>query len=153
MVCWETWGRNPEKSCHVLISCNLITPKHPNTSSERCFRYVFSAQIPNLRRWPWMFRVYESSKWALMLTLPNQQLQSAGLSSDTLTGWCSTLTLLLICSSFSRESDHPLLICSSLSTAQLRNQWVFTPVLCGLSMFEGIHSDRYGWPKHNQIIC
>ena len=33
--------------------------------------------------------------------------------------WCSTLTLLLICSSFSREYGHPLLICSSLSTAQL----------------------------------
>ena len=26
------------------------------------------------------------------------------------TGWCSTLTLLLICSSFSRENDHPLLM-------------------------------------------
>ena len=34
------------------------------------------------------------------------------------TGWCSTPTLLLICSSFSRENGHPLLICSSLSTAQ-----------------------------------
>ena len=33
-------------------------------------------------------------------------------------GWCSTLTVLLICSSFSREYGHPLLICSSLSTAQ-----------------------------------
>ena len=37
-------------------------------------------------------------------------------SSDT--GWCSTPTLFLICSSFSRENGHPLLICSSLSTAQ-----------------------------------
>ena len=34
------------------------------------------------------------------------------------TGWCLTLTLLLICSSFSRENGYPLLICSSLSTAQ-----------------------------------
>ncbi len=34
-------------------------------------------------------------------------------------GWCSTLTLLLICSSSSRENCHPLLICSSISTAQL----------------------------------
>ena len=33
-------------------------------------------------------------------------------------GWCSTPTLLLICSSFSRENGHSLLICSSLSTAQ-----------------------------------
>ena len=36
------------------------------------------------------------------------------------TGWCSTPTLLLICSSFSRENGHPLLIYSSLSTAQSR---------------------------------
>ena len=34
------------------------------------------------------------------------------------TGWCLTPTLLLICSSCSRENDHPLLICSSLSTSQ-----------------------------------
>ena len=33
-------------------------------------------------------------------------------------GWCSTPTLLLICSSFRRENGHPLLICSSLSTVQ-----------------------------------
>ena len=36
-------------------------------------------------------------------------------------GWCSTPTQLLICSSFSRENGHPLLICSSLSTAQSAN--------------------------------
>ena len=30
--------------------------------------------------------------------------------SQNSTGWCSTLTLLLICSSFSRENDHPLLM-------------------------------------------
>ena len=35
------------------------------------------------------------------------------------TGWCSTLSLLLICSSFSGENGHPLLICSSLSTTQV----------------------------------
>ena len=38
----------------------------------------------------------------------NKQMGSTG---------CSTLTLLLICSSFSRENGHPFLICSSLSTA------------------------------------
>ncbi len=37
-----------------------------------------------------------------------------------LPGWCSTPTLLLICSSFSRENGHSLLICSSRSTAQLQ---------------------------------
>ena len=52
-----------------------------------------------------------------------------------LPGWCSTLTLLLICSSFSRENDHPLLICSSLSTSQLhtcrkQSQRFFGPQLC-----------------------
>ena len=36
-----------------------------------------------------------------------------------LSGWCSTPNQLLICSSFSRENGHPLLICSPLSTAQL----------------------------------
>ena len=40
-------------------------------------------------------------------------------SSCTITGWCSTPTLLLIWSSFSRENGHPLLICSSLSTVQI----------------------------------
>ena len=36
-----------------------------------------------------------------------------------LTGKCLTPTQLLICSSFSRENGHLLLICSSLSTSQL----------------------------------
>ncbi len=34
------------------------------------------------------------------------------------TGQCSTPAILLICSSFSREDGHLLLICSSLSTSQ-----------------------------------
>ena len=60
------------------------------------------------------------------LTFP-QQTVSKNISfgqfgNVSLTGWCSTLTLLLICSSFSRGYDHPLLICSSLSTAQLSAQ-------------------------------
>ena len=37
----------------------------------------------------------------------------------SLAGKCSTPTQLLICSSFSRENGHLLLICSSLSTTQL----------------------------------
>ena len=36
----------------------------------------------------------------------------------TWSAWCSTPTLLLICTSFRRANDHPLLICSSLSTAK-----------------------------------
>ena len=43
--------------------------------------------------------------------------------SKNITGWCSTPTWLLICSSFSREDGHPLLICSSLSTAQIKSGW------------------------------
>ena len=39
--------------------------------------------------------------------------------NHSLAGWCSTPTLLLICSSFSREIGHRLLIGLSLSTAQL----------------------------------
>ena len=35
------------------------------------------------------------------------------------TGWCSNPNQLLICSLFSRENGHRLLICSSLSTAQI----------------------------------
>ena len=34
-------------------------------------------------------------------------------------GWCSTPTQLLICSPFSRENGHLLLICSSISTSQM----------------------------------
>ena len=42
-----------------------------------------------------------------------------------LTGLCSTPNQLLICSSFSRENSHPLLICSSSSTSQLRVNRIF----------------------------
>ena len=45
------------------------------------------------------------------------------------TGWCSTPTLLLICSSFSRENGHPLLICSSLSTAQVKKSLALEEML------------------------
>ena len=41
----------------------------------------------------------------------------------TPTCWCSTPTQLLICSSFNRENGHPLLNCSSLSTAQPTCCW------------------------------
>ena len=45
-------------------------------------------------------------------------------------GKCLTPTLLLICSSFSRENGHLLLICSSLSTSQKQKTypkwWFYT---------------------------
>ncbi len=61
------------------------------------------------------------------------------------TGWCSTLTLLLICSSFSRENGYPLLICSSLSTAQkrhLRKHEFLSKHLTQSSAFSAPFSDR-----------
>ena len=56
---------------------------------------------------------------------------------NKITGWCSTPTQLLICSSFNRENGHPLLICSSLSTAQISN-WSF-PKIWKVYLFD-IHS-------------
>ena len=47
-------------------------------------------------------------------------VEDTSYTSTKITGWCSTPTLLLICSPFSRENGHPLLICSSLSTSQIR---------------------------------
>ena len=41
-----------------------------------------------------------------------------GLWTSKRAGWCSTPTLVLICWSFSMDNGHPLLVCSSLSTAQ-----------------------------------
>ena len=55
--------------------------------------------------------------------MTNQLPQTFGVQNKSFSwtgkaGWCSTPNQLLICSSFSRENGHPLLICSSLSTAQ-----------------------------------
>ena len=58
----------------------------------------------------------------------------------TITGWCSTPTLLLICSSFSRENGHLFLICSSLSTAQIKFEiivWREVEPLINASSFFG----------------
>ncbi len=56
--------------------------------------------------------------------LPGSSRELSGfalsLLETTLTGKCLTPTQLLICSSFSRETGHLLLICSSLSTSQLK---------------------------------
>ena len=48
-------------------------------------------------------------------------------SLKTSTGWCSTPTLLLICSSFSRESGRLFLICPSLSTPQVYTHRIHVP--------------------------
>ena len=75
--------------------------------------------------------IHHSSKWAS----PNLRTPRGGfrfqdmsvvqfqlvLSFQKITGRCSTPNQLLICSSFSRENSHPLLICSSLSTSQIKH--------------------------------
>ena len=43
--------------------------------------------------------------------------RNTDLCQENIAGWCSTQYQLLVCSSFSRENGHPLLICSSLSTS------------------------------------
>ncbi len=78
-------------------------------------------------------RRYVSSSFGIKLQLRNNLIRWSTIFSTTphqigiccgtristfYPGWCSTPTLLLICSSFSRENGHSLLICSSLSTAQ-----------------------------------
>ena len=52
------------------------------------------------------------------MILPNTQRKKT-VGAKSIPGWCSTPTYLLICSSFNRENGCPLLLCSSLSTAQL----------------------------------
>ena len=51
---------------------------------------------------------------SMIFLFPRWDMFSRSLEGK-LTGWCLTPTLLIICSSFSRENDHPLLICSSPS--------------------------------------
>ena len=56
----------------------------------------------------WLATLVEKNKSSWIIA-PNKNIA----------GWRSTPTLLLICSSFSRENGHSLLICSSLSTARI----------------------------------
>ncbi len=66
---------------------------------------------------------------------------------QSITGWCLTPTLLLICSSFSRENGYPLLICSSLSTAQLK-------ILTSISPFWGWYIYIYMAELHrHETVC
>ncbi len=65
-------------------------------------------------------------------------------------GWCSTPTLLLICSSFSRENGHPLLICSSLSTVQNRIPTIHFQVRT-VSFREGISLYALGTFKFSKM--
>ena len=93
------------KTTRLIPSFQALRAWHPpQTSPEGCHaasNFEFRVVTSKLRR------CIGSRK--SMTTLPGGFLGS---------GWCSTLTLLLICSSFSRENGHLLLICSSISTAQ-----------------------------------
>ena len=78
------------------------------------------------------------------------------------TGWCSTPTQLLICSSFNRENGHPLLICSSLSTAQILFTYMWLQFMVSISIGKySIHA-AYGKrrieiedtsTKKNNLLC
>ena len=69
------------------------------------------------------YRLNGTEPWTMMgtmlLLLDPSDSNKGQVGLLGLSGWCSTPSLLLICSSFSRENGHPLLVCSSLSTAQL----------------------------------
>ena len=78
--------------------------------------------------------------WGRELIWPEYQrfFFTQSLTYLNLTGKCLTPTLLLICSSFSRKIGHLLLICSSLSTSQLK---IPCPVLPRSS-----EQVCFGWP-------
>ena len=62
--------------------------------------------------------------------------------AESVPGLCSTPNQLLICSSFSRENSHPLLICSSLSTSQVQ----LCPSL--IAIFDrGSQADLHGFAR------
>ena len=81
----------------------MFIPNHPKNSFP-CHKWLINGGDPN----------HVSKSW----DDPPSRGYSSPITPKNSSGWCSTLTLLLICSSFSRENCHPLLICSSLSTAQ-----------------------------------
>ncbi len=61
-------------------------------------------------------------------------------SDISIAGKCLTPTQLLICSSFSRENGHLLLICSSLSTSQIRSTCWGNPEQISAARTHGAHS-------------
>ena len=66
-------------------------------------------------------------------------------------GWCLTPTLLLICSSFTRENGYPLLICSSLRTAQEFRGGYILEISPNLETFDPkIRQHPIGKPTHQQ---
>ncbi len=83
--------------------------------------------IPCQLSWPWNPKKIRLSLY--LFTLSRLFSIDFHPSKESFTGWCLTPTLLLICSSFSRENGHIFLICSSLSTAQFKNSFPKNPAL------------------------
>ena len=91
-----------------------------------------------------------SSKKRIVLSLSRKRkttLVGSTFGRLMMTGWCSTPTLLLICSSFSRENGYPLLVCSSLSTAQMIFFWFwwFKQAPLGVHMVSTPPNFLNGW--------
>ena len=60
-----------------------------------------------------------------------------------LSGKCLTPTQLLICSSFSRENGHVLLVCSSLSTSQYYFNFSSRLVWCSMLVEGGVQQQEW----------
>ena len=95
---WPHWSRTsslpPERANSKLIPQLYFSQKFSLNK-----KHIMESTNPRWKFWK----------------LPPKKYQKAWV----VTGKCLTPTQLLICSSFSRENGHPLLICSSLSTSQL----------------------------------
>ena len=85
--------------------------------------------------------IYPTNSWRLGYIPIYRTLQLPKKKTRVFPGWCSTLILLLICSSFSRENGHPLFICSSLSMF-FCFCWVFPPLQSSNPPVSLIHKGR-----------
>ena len=123
----ESHGRIRKKSTKkqkILFTSRVLGPKLAiKTKHVRDFS---REQITSSTQNPPFVKLMACGSWWCSVRLsgltppPGMPVSNKGFLGIpcTKTSWCSTLTLLLICSSFSRENDHLLLIWSSLSTAQ-----------------------------------
>ena len=87
--------------------------------SKSTVKYPTSPVVAHEKRYPILG--YPASKLMAkrIVSLPwDQHIETNKLKQTNSSGWCLTPNQLLICSSFNRENDHPMLICSSLSTSQ-----------------------------------
>ena len=121
-------SKRPGELPHFSSTKNRSRPSpaslpYPHSADTKVFAPVTSSRLEGLDRKNGRYLTSGTTK---KICIPNQRILILLLVEDvqvnfvySLSGWCSTPTLLLICSSFSRENCHFFLICSSLSTAQL----------------------------------